>query len=149
VDLHSPHSETSDYLPTHPVAFSGALIRRSTRFPALAVDEEIWERENVNLDAVLGIMSFSSWLASIEMGCNTHVSLQSLETPLVRFSLKAPDIPTAADLVHRYVISFLGGPAIQYQDLPNGETDCRVSGSSIMSLFITQQSWIMLVSILI
>jgi hypothetical protein len=112
---------------------------------ALAEDvEEIWEPENITLDAVLGMMSFSSWLESIETGCNTHVS--SLEFPLVRFSLKAPDTSTAAILVHRFILSFLGGPIMQYGDLPNGETDCRVSGSSIMSLFVAHQSWIMSVN---
>jgi hypothetical protein len=95
-------------------------------------------------DVVLGLMSFPSCLESVEVGCSTHVS--SLEYPLVCFSIQALDTSTAAILIHRFIVSFLGGPAVQYGGLPNDGINCQVSGLSILSLFVDQQHWAMSVN---
>lgn len=68
IDSPSPHSGTSDHLPIHPVGPSEEPVHQSGRIMTLAEDvEEIWELEHITLDAVLGMMSFSSRLESIEM----------------------------------------------------------------------------------
>jgi hypothetical protein len=140
----SPFSKTSDYLPTQHVRLFGGPICRLTRLSAPDSPEsnqEIWEQDGVRPDVVLGLMSFLSWLESVEVGCSTHVS--SLEYPLLCLSVKVLDTSTSAILIHRFIVSFLGSPAVQYGGLPNDGANCQVSSSSILSLFVDQQHWAM------
>jgi hypothetical protein len=88
----------------------------------------------------LGFASLRLWMESIKAGLESHAStLTVLPAP---FRLQAPNVPTAAALLRRFLVSYLGGASVQYDDLDDASF-CHVSGSRIPSLLSNNQSWTM------
>jgi len=96
--------------------------------------------EAISVAPPSGFTSLQSWVESIKAGLESHAS--SLAAPPIPFKLQAPNVPTAATLLRRFLISYLGGPSVQYDDLDDAPF-CRVSGSGIPSLLSGDQSWTM------
>jgi hypothetical protein len=139
VPLVSPNSDSSNYQPTSPL-FLSPTLRRSTRSQLGTITHPLGTEEATSVAPPSGFASLWSWVKSIKSGLELHAS--TLAAPPAPFRLQAPNVPTAATLLRQFLVSFLGGPSVQYSDLDD-TFFCYVSGSGIPSLLSNDQSWTM------